>query len=275
MPQYLDSDFEVNDKVLVLYSQRVKHLIVSYFDGRLHKNDPWNHFPFASLLAKLTVNPELSGSESQHNSVVVSSIKEQGIAKQENLHLVEWGQLHCILFLAEETTKEESKDVEMKEKEEEKSTNEEEKAEKEDKEEKKEEEEKKPEGEEGEKKEESDKKPEVKEKKTEEKEGEEKEKSEVKKEEEKDKEDGEKKEGDAKEEDKATVKKEGEGKEGEKKEEESTQQKFMFNIADGGFTELHTLWANEQRALQLGREHEVWHRRHDYWLLTGIVTYPF
>ena len=25
--------------------------------------------------------------------------------------------------------------------------------------------------------------------------------------------------------------------------------KFMFNIADGGFTELHTLWQNEQRAL--------------------------
>ena len=25
--------------------------------------------------------------------------------------------------------------------------------------------------------------------------------------------------------------------------------KFMFNIADGGFTELHSLWLNEQRAL--------------------------
>lgn len=49
----------------------------------------------------------------------------------------------------------------------------------------------------------------------------------------------------------------------------------MFNIADGGFTELHTLWSNEQRALTKGREHEVWHRRHDYWLLAGIITYPF
>jgi hypothetical protein len=58
-----------------------------------------------------------------------------------------------------------------------------------------------------------------------------------------------------------------------KKEEQ--KQKFMFNIADGGFTELHTLWQNEQRALSIGREHEVWHRRHDYWLLAGIVTYPF
>ena len=51
------------------------------------------------------------------------------------------------------------------------------------------------------------------------------------------------------------------------------QPRLMFNIADGGFTELHTLWANEQRALQTGLEHMVWHRRHDYWLLTGIVTY--
>ena len=60
----------------------------------------------------------------------------------------------------------------------------------------------------------------------------------------------------------------------ETKKSEENNQKFMFNIADGGFTELHTLWTNEQRALQLTREHEVWHRRHDYWLLAGIVTYP-
>jgi hypothetical protein len=31
----------------------------------------------------------------------------------------------------------------------------------------------------------------------------------------------------------------------------------MFNIADGGFTELHTLWQNEQRALVSSRESEV------------------
>jgi len=30
------------------------------------------------------------------------------------------------------------------------------------------------------------------------------------------------------------------------------QQKFMFNIADGGFTELHALWQNEQAALVPG-----------------------
>ena len=29
-------------------------------------------------------------------------------------------------------------------------------------------------------------------------------------------------------------------------------QKFMFNIADGGFTELHALWQNEQSALVPG-----------------------
>ncbi|KAL5015034.1 hypothetical protein ScPMuIL_009304 [Solemya velum] len=61
----------------------------------------------------------------------------------------------------------------------------------------------------------------------------------------------------------------------EEKKKEETNQKFMFNIADGGFTELHTLWQNEQRALVNGREHEVWHRRHDYWLLAGIVTYGY
>uniref|UniRef100_A0A2C9KA91 CHD C-terminal 2 domain-containing protein n=1 Tax=Biomphalaria glabrata TaxID=6526 RepID=A0A2C9KA91_BIOGL len=70
-----------------------------------------------------------------------------------------------------------------------------------------------------------------------------------------------------------------EDKDDDKKETEESRkqdeqfQKFMFNIADGGFTELHTLWSNEQRALTKGREHEVWHRRHDYWLLAGIITW--
>ncbi|UYV68737.1 CHD5 [Cordylochernes scorpioides] len=56
---------------------------------------------------------------------------------------------------------------------------------------------------------------------------------------------------------------------------EQIKKKFMFNIADGGFTELHTLWQNEERAAVPGREFEIWHRRHDYWLLAGIVKYPF
>ena len=59
------------------------------------------------------------------------------------------------------------------------------------------------------------------------------------------------------------------------------QFKFMFNIADGGFTELHTLWQNEQKCVQSTRnsngtsEHETWHRRHDYWLLSGIITHGY
>ncbi|XP_048729194.2 chromodomain-helicase-DNA-binding protein 5-like isoform X3 [Ostrea edulis] len=77
-----------------------------------------------------------------------------------------------------------------------------------------------------------------------------------------------------KEEVKSEEKDEKKEKEDEKKKEEGNQ-KFMFNIADGGFTELHTLWTNEQRALHQGKEHEVWHRRHDYWLLAGIVTHGY
>ncbi|XP_058810200.1 chromodomain-helicase-DNA-binding protein Mi-2 homolog [Phymastichus coffea] len=40
---------------------------------------------------------------------------------------------------------------------------------------------------------------------------------------------------------------------------------FMFNISDGGFTELYTLWLNVEKAAVSGREYEIWHRRHDYW----------
>merc|ERR1712226_828084 len=62
-----------------------------------------------------------------------------------------------------------------------------------------------------------------------------------------------------------------------KEEESGTKQppKFMFNIADGGFTELHTLWQNEEKAAVPGREYEIWHRRHDYWLLAGIVCHGY
>jgi len=85
-------------------------------------------------------------------------------------------------------------------------------------------------------------------------------------------EDASKKEGDKKDEKKSDSQTSG-GEESKKQDE--LFQKFMFNIADGGFTELHTLWSNEQRALQKGREHEVWHRRHDYWLLAGIITHGY
>lgn len=56
---------------------------------------------------------------------------------------------------------------------------------------------------------------------------------------------------------------------------EAAKKRFMFNIADGGFTELHTLWLNEEKAATPGREYEIWHRRHDYWLLAGIVTHGY
>ena len=93
---------------------------------------------------------------------------------------------------------------------------------------------------------------------------------------------GEKKEnGDAEKKENGDVKKEDEekgdsgGGEAKKplaaKEEDAKPQKFMFNIADGGFTELHTLWQNEEKAAVPGREYEIWHRRHDYWLLAGKI----
>lgn len=44
-------------------------------------------------------------------------------------------------------------------------------------------------------------------------------------------------------------------------EDEKVNRTFMFNIADGGFTELHTLWINEEKAAVPGREYEIWHRR--------------
>ena len=48
-------------------------------------------------------------------------------------------------------------------------------------------------------------------------------------------------------------------------------QKFMFNITDGGFTELHVLWeAEEKRKLD-----NIWWRYHDYWLLAGVVVHGY
>jgi len=66
-----------------------------------------------------------------------------------------------------------------------------------------------------------------------------------------------------------------EAKSEEKKDDPEAPHKFMFNIADGGFTELHTLWQNEEKAAVPGREYEIWHRRHDYWLLAGIVCHGY
>ncbi|XP_062842212.1 chromodomain-helicase-DNA-binding protein 5 isoform X3 [Trichomycterus rosablanca] len=64
--------------------------------------------------------------------------------------------------------------------------------------------------------------------------------------------------------------------EGQKDEKPGVKTRFMFNIADGGFTELHTLWQNEERvAVSSGKMYDIWHRRHDYWLLAGIITHGY
>uniref|UniRef100_A0A8D0DAW0 DNA helicase n=1 Tax=Sander lucioperca TaxID=283035 RepID=A0A8D0DAW0_SANLU len=43
-----------------------------------------------------------------------------------------------------------------------------------------------------------------------------------------------------------------------------------------GQNKLHTLWQTEERAaLSSGKMHDIWHRRHDYWLLAGIVTHGY
>ena len=61
----------------------------------------------------------------------------------------------------------------------------------------------------------------------------------------------------------------------ETKPEKLKDKKFMVNMADGGFTELHSVWQTEHRAVQQGNEYEMWHRRHDYWLLSGIVAHGY
>lgn len=94
---------------------------------------------------------------------------------------------------------------------------------------------------------------------------------------------------------------------GASEEKKKAKTRFMFNIADGGFTgkmndqmiflfmchlilvhflnfcltyqyclaELHSLWQNEERAATVTKKtNEIWHRRHDYWLLAGIIQYP-
>ncbi|XP_026203770.1 chromodomain-helicase-DNA-binding protein 4-like isoform X2 [Anabas testudineus] len=59
-------------------------------------------------------------------------------------------------------------------------------------------------------------------------------------------------------------------------EKKKSKSRFMFNIADGGFTELHSLWQNEERAATVTKKtNEIWHRRHDYWLLAGIIQHGY
>ncbi|KFQ57663.1 Chromodomain-helicase-DNA-binding protein 5, partial [Pelecanus crispus] len=59
-----------------------------------------------------------------------------------------------------------------------------------------------------------------------------------------------------------------------KKDDRNMNFRFMFNIADGGFTELHTLWQNEERAaISSGKIYDIWHRRHDYWMGHGYARW--
>merc|ERR1712111_326712 len=96
-----------------------------------------------------------------------------------------------------------------------------------------------------------------------------------KKDEEKDKKEGDKDKKETEKEKESDDKEKEDDKENKDKKDDEKKIKFMFNIADGGFTELHTLWQNEERAAVPGREFEIWHRRHDYWLLSGIVTHGY
>lgn len=58
--------------------------------------------------------------------------------------------------------------------------------------------------------------------------------------------------------------------------ETKMKKRFMFNIADSGFTELHTLWNTEEAAaIKAGRLKEIWHRMHDYWLIAGIAKHGY
>lgn len=61
----------------------------------------------------------------------------------------------------------------------------------------------------------------------------------------------------------------------EKEEEPLIVKEFDFNIQDGGLTELQTLWYFEDNELKPKHEHEIWNRRHDYWMLAGIVKHGY
>jgi hypothetical protein len=50
-------------------------------------------------------------------------------------------------------------------------------------------------------------------------------------------------------------------------------QPFNFTINDGGFTELHSIWAAEDQFVRDNQmDNAIWNRRHDYWLLYGSAV---
>ncbi|KAI2563992.1 chromodomain helicase DNA binding protein 4, partial [Homo sapiens] len=79
----------------------------------------------------------------------------------------------------------------------------------------------------------------------------------------------------------------------DEKQKKNIKQRFMFNIADGGFTGMEmrgppglegsdvklgflSETTNEERAATVTKKtYEIWHRRHDYWLLAGIINHGY
>uniref|UniRef100_A0A7N8XHL5 Chromodomain helicase DNA binding protein 3 n=1 Tax=Mastacembelus armatus TaxID=205130 RepID=A0A7N8XHL5_9TELE len=64
----------------------------------------------------------------------------------------------------------------------------------------------------------------------------------------------------------------------ESKEElkQSSKQDAEVKEEKSGKNQLHTLWQNEERAaISSGKMNEIWHRRHDFWLLAGIVIHGY
>uniref|UniRef100_A0A7N8WVT6 Chromodomain helicase DNA binding protein 3 n=1 Tax=Mastacembelus armatus TaxID=205130 RepID=A0A7N8WVT6_9TELE len=51
---------------------------------------------------------------------------------------------------------------------------------------------------------------------------------------------------------------------------------YIIGPIHQGAPGLHTLWQNEERAaISSGKMNEIWHRRHDFWLLAGIVIHGY
>ncbi|XP_048086183.1 chromodomain-helicase-DNA-binding protein 4a [Alosa alosa] len=62
-------------------------------------------------------------------------------------------------------------------------------------------------------------------------------------------------------------------KSGEAGEEKSAQ---ILSLSVCLSAELHSLWQNEERAATVTKKtNEIWHRRHDYWLLAGIIQHGY
>uniref|UniRef100_A0A671N942 Chromodomain helicase DNA binding protein 4a n=1 Tax=Sinocyclocheilus anshuiensis TaxID=1608454 RepID=A0A671N942_9TELE len=55
-------------------------------------------------------------------------------------------------------------------------------------------------------------------------------------------------------------------------ERKKAKTRFMFNIADGGFTGKISC---SESATVTKKTNEIWHRRHDYWLLSGIIQHGY